>query len=349
MDWLATRPSGFQCVLRAVLVVLLSVTAATISAEAPALAADLPAEEQKKLLEEYRQNYGRLKAFYGNVRMVVTRRESGVPAYKNDKNPEGKRTKELVYRARHGQFYRLDQTFLDVDDESRRQATTVWLVRPEGHLVAERGAPDSPFLAKTWSQESRHFESAPYFNFVSAVQRSVFERFPSTKEQVVRIAAVEEDGERLARVSVLIVYDSGMESLSDLTLYRDRSWAVKEATWGAPALSKPDDRVRRCRCEYKGAEDGIPLVTRVVSWQELGPERLRSNIEEVEVQMLDVGAVPEEEFTLEALGLRIGAHQANWQIRLVLLVGGVLLVALFFVWRRRDGLRGPSRGASAEQ
>lgn len=158
---------------------------AIVLAEAPALTADGPADEQKKLLEEYQQNYGRLKAFYGNIRIVVTRRESEVSAYKNDKNPKGKRTTELVYRARHGQFDRLDQTVLDVDEESRREATTVWLVRPEGHWIAERRTPDTPFLAKTWSPGRRQFESAPYFNFVFAMQRSVFERFPSTKEQVV--------------------------------------------------------------------------------------------------------------------------------------------------------------------
>ena len=59
------------------------------------------------------------------------------------------------------------------------------------------------------------------------------------------MSAVEEDGERLAHMSVLIVYDNETESLSNLTLYRDRVWAVEEASWGATALSKPDGRVRR--------------------------------------------------------------------------------------------------------
>lgn len=281
-------------------------------AQEPKLAADLPTEEQKSLLAEYRRNYDRQKEFYGNARMVVIRRESNIPAYRDGKNPDGRRTVEFVYRARDGKFLRLDETILDIRDESRRGATTVWGARPEGHLVAKREAPDRPFVPMTWSLARGEFEWAPYFNFVGTAQRQVFERIQGAKGQVVEINAAQEDGERVATVTVRAIFDNG-DTSTRLVLYRDRAWAVKEATWGDPNLRKPGDSVRRCQCEYKGERDGIPLLTRVVSWMEVGPERRRVNIQEAEIRDLQVGAVAEEEFTLEALGLGSDGQPATSQ------------------------------------
>ncbi len=136
---------------------------AIVLAEAPALTADGPADEQKKLLEEYQQNYGRLKAFYGNIRIVVTRRESEVSAYKNDKNPKGKRTTELVYRARHGQFDRLDQTVLDVDDESRREGDDGLAREAGGALDCRATDPRHPVSRKDMEPRASPIRVGPLF------------------------------------------------------------------------------------------------------------------------------------------------------------------------------------------
>jgi hypothetical protein len=49
-----------------------------------------------------------------------------------------------------------------------------------------------------------------------------------------------------------------------------------------------------------------------------------------------VGAVPAHEFTPEAIGLTIGRQTTRWGRRLVLAVGAGVLLAVYFIFRRRS-------------
>jgi hypothetical protein len=315
-------------------------------AESLEFASDLPPEEME-LLQEYRPYYERLKRFYNNMEMDVIHRESDSPAYQSEENPEGKRATRLVYRANAGEFFRIDEAQLNIDDESPTGRLVIRLVRPEGFVVVRRNTPDAPLAVTGWSDNrdrgvallsSYMFQWSPYSMYVMPMESFVFHQ-PAFAEtyKIEEVTAHEDGGERLVTLTVRsIMKRSGNEWQGSFVFYRDRSWALKELSWGYANPTEPSDVVRNTQYEYDGMNGQFPLLKRVEYWQEFGPDR-RVGVKEVfEVQGIEPGPVPIEEFSGEALGFRVGTQRPKLVTNLIGLLIGVFLLALYFILRRRE-------------
>lgn len=300
---------------------------------------DLPTDQmgsQVSLLKECEENWNHLHQFYDNVKIVAIRRESADQPQISQLHAGNRKAIEFVYRGRNGGFLRLDRTELDPDQESTRRGTTVWLVRPREFLLAERDGPDEKFFLKQQSRQDDGYEWAPYFNFAVSQQRVVFQRADDATLHTVEIATANENGERLAIATVKVAFEDGIVGVGNFVFFRDRSWAIKEATWGAPKLVAKDDRILRCQCQYDGSCDGIPLIKEVVTWQESGPERVKTKIESLEVQRLEIGPVALEEFSVETLGFSLGEERPAWLRPLLFCSAGGLLLLLCAAVRLRQ-------------
>lgn len=321
-------------------------------AQSPELNRDLSHKEQQ-LLEEYRNNYERLRqAYTSNIRIEVVRRRSDFLD-----NPEGSAASRLSYSAGDGKRFRMDAARLVPSAESPVGATSVQLATPEGYVIAKRESPGEPFVILDWSDDpeeglallsSEKFQWSPYSCYELPLEWFIFHQpgFMSTWS-IGSITEHEEAGERLVSVSV-----GGITKLraknwrGSFIFLRDRAWAIKEYSWGDADPMAPEV-VRNARYDYEGDHEGVPLLKRVEYWEERGPDRKRLANEVFEVQRIQVGPVPEEEFTLESIGLSLGKQRSRWAWRLAAVLATVLVFALLYVvLRRREAIQAQKGAAN---
>ncbi len=296
----------------------------TASSQAVEPAKDLSPEEFA-LLQEYQANYQRLKEFYNNVRIEgILQRPVRRVRQRND-NPPEKCIVQLVFRTKGARFFRVDGMTLEADKQTPAGRSWVILVRPGGYLWISRDNPQGQFRVTRYGDDPSNaalpsvcrYCRAAYYNYVSPMEKFVFKPIPWAKVYEREVQAHEEVGERLVTITLRAVDKrEGEEYSGRFVFYRDRSWAMKECSWGFAHLTNPEHGVREARCEYEGTHNGIPLLKRVEYWTVSGPQRTRTAAEIFEVRSIEVGPVNDEEFTVEALGLRIGKRPSaeTWHI-----------------------------------
>jgi hypothetical protein len=302
---------------------------------------------ERELLQEYRANYNRLEQFYNNVRMDVTYRRTDYSSEDGKGKPQ-RMARYLVYRANSGELLRMDVSPLKVEDESPTGETSVELARPkEGVFVASRKTTDSTFvLDKVHAQYDKgflvgyKFYAAPYTAYLLPMEFMVFERADFLKTLEVESVACQDEGkDRLVTITVTGVTERrNRKWRGRFVLYRDKSWALREATCGVADIPTAQDTTLQCRYEYEGMYEGVPLLKRAKYWQEQGPTRQRYQEEVFDVRKIEPGAVPEEEFTLDALGIKVAGQGKVPRFYFVLAAGiAALLVAILLARRfRRD-------------
>ncbi len=304
----------------------------------------LPAD-QAALLEEYRTNYRRLIECYNSIRIEAVGHLT--PPEIPGQKPRPATKTHFIYRSNAGQFFRMDAAKLGLDDELPTGTMGVTLVRPEGFLVAHRDRPDGPFVPRQWSNSpqeglghltSDRFHRAVYCYVVSDLEPYVLGRPYWAKIYTIeKVESHLSDGERLVTLTSRAVPEKGKEEwLGRFVFLRDRAWALKEYECGIIDRGKGArlSRLRKARCEYEGMYQGVPLLKRVeYSIEDADPRIVDREV--YEVRSIVPGPVPEREFTLEALGIKMGRQHSNWITCAVLGLSGVFLVALFFILRRR--------------
>ncbi len=345
-DSVAQRGWRLKFVLLATVWVLVIVVIGpwfSLAASAGELAAGpaLSAAEEEALLEEYKANLNRLQQFYGNLRMRAIHR--WIPSsHKDAKRMAPMRVR--VPRARDNEYFRLDHQGLTLEEEEPR-GMMIELLRPEGYLKAHRKYPNNDFVlieTKADREEGKAllamtlFQWAPFYAHVIPLERLVLRTPPFAKSCRRTFELHSEGAERLVTLTLDIVSNEKDYPIRiRFVFYRDRAWALKEFSWGAPQLKEPLHRVRQGWLEYEGSSDGIPLLKRVTFRMEHGPTREYYGEDQYEVEEIKVGAVPLEEFTPDAFGIHLGKQRSRWGWAAPALVSGVLLVTVYVVLLRR--------------
>lgn len=328
-------------------------------ADSPDLTREVSVED-RRLLEEYKANYERLKETYTtNIRIEAIERRFGFPAEVSAENPAGRKAYHLIYYAGSaGNVFRMDVAPLFAGTDARKGITNVHLATPEGYVMARRKSPGEAFVIVSWNDDpdsglanlsSYKFQWSPYSCYVLPLEWFIFQQpgFAGTRN-IDEVNVHEVDGERLVTLVL-----SGMTKRpntgwrSSFVFHRDRAWALKEYTWGDAEPDAPSAEVFRARYEYAGDYQGVPLLKRVEYWRELGPDRKRLANEVFEVQRIQVGPVPDEEFTLESIGLSLGKQRSRWAWRLAAVLATVLVFALLYVvLRRREAIQAQKGAAN---
>jgi hypothetical protein len=184
-----------------------------------------------------------------------------------------------------------------------------------------------------WGVPNYLFFKAPYSFESATMEQALFGNYEDCR--IVDVRPYEESGKRLVEISCRFDEKRKHPTRATITFLRDLNWAVSETKQGPVRNLEPNDVVRECKCEYEGANEGIPLLKRVTYFGLKGPEREQKRVAEYEVTRFVPGPVPESEFLPSAINLRVGKPQADQWPRILVLVVGALLIALYVYLKRR--------------
>ena len=302
-------------------------------------------QEQTELLAEFRADFERTKEFYMHVYMEATLQKSGFSDLRSEANPEGRSSHRVVLRRNGKHYYRVDDSALE-DAGVPTGRLIIALVSPKGTVIAERDTKAGPLRVTDWSDEEDlglaflptqyKFAEAPFTAYYFPVAPLVFGNAGFLKsKRVTDVRCYDESGERLVEISLEGVTIEDRKWFAHFVFYRDASWALKESIYGHSDVLE-DEGTCHCQLEYDGAEDGIPLLKGASHWREIGPEQRVIMMEVCDIDKIVPGPVDEAEFTVEAIGLKIGEHRASWTRRLwLLLVSIFIILALIVISRAR--------------
>lgn len=334
------------------LMVFVAVPGLVVSAEPRPTDTSALSSVELDLLSEFRENYYRLSEFYGNVKMECVhhfglRSDEAVEPSARQSFPQRRR---LVYRSRDNAWIRMDETELH-GEERREGKTRFYIFRTEGALKAEKDADSSETqlvdlrpncdLGKGGFAGYR-FHRAP-FSWIVPLEYVLLSTGGTGPVAVLdKIIEHELNGDRL--VTIYVTFSSWVSHEPgplQFTFLRDQCWALKELRFGdGVAWEGYEDKVVFA---YSGLHEGIPLLRRAEYWKRWSARKERKDMptppwehEVYEITDFVVGAVPAHEFTPEAIGLTIGRQTRRWGRRLVLAVGGGVLLAVYFIFRRRS-------------
>lgn len=247
--------------------------------------------------------------------------------------------RRLLYLASGREWFRLDVQQLDWKTEQPAGLKTVHLVGPEAIFTARRSSPDGSLaIIEVYPNPNDlllgnfgiiDIQSAPY---PPLAERQVFGHEDAWR--IDRVQAFEEAEARLAAIEV----SREMEGLTDKYRYeflRDASWALRSSFSEHTAPSQPQAMILWRRLEYSGEKDGVPLLKHASYWREVGQTKERYREEDFTVTSFIPEPAPESEFLPSAVGLRLGRTTANWIPRILVLILGVVLIALYQYLKRR--------------
>jgi len=191
---------------------------------------------------------------------------------------------------------------------------------------------------------AHRFSTAPYgWSFCPLLD---FLRRP--KVEITRVEERTQDGETLVRVSFVnqeII--AGAKGAGWVDLSPKYAWAIRGYSSGAEDQNLLNREEACARIEYSGERDGIPLLSKVEYWNELGPTHEMGHKWIYTVEELTVGPIPEREFTPAAIGIEIpdAGVRPGFNRFLFLGVLGLMLVLIAIMvmrhWSRFFGKRSP--------
>ncbi|MGO8750278.1 MAG: hypothetical protein ACLQNE_30405 [Thermoguttaceae bacterium] len=326
-------------VAMAVLVVLVVGNRALLAE--PRLVNAKNAPEVRALLAEFRENYVRLKDAYSNVYLEAVCHGFSRNSIKEPEPSDS--VSRLAYRAREGAFFRTDLTMFPSGLASPPARTSVALVTPEGFLLASRESPEAKFVVAKWGENREYGLSmignsilawAPFSVWIVPLDE-YFLTEGSSRFQVAEVTQEKEGRDRIVAMTIQRGEAKG-SLMVRVVFFRDRSWAVKEYAWGQLHADRPEALVRRARYDYEGSSEGIPRLKRLEFWEEATLKGPAYTHKVFDVEKIEFGPVPENEFAGEVVGVRIPSHRSSWTKPLVAIVVGVILMAIYSVLRRRQ-------------
>jgi hypothetical protein len=310
-------------------------------------------QRELALIDEYRQNYARLRNLYGNVQIEAIVRSTNFPGRKTDKNPDGKNTARLHYRSKDNKLFRVDAEALDWEREESLGRHTVYVVGPEVSFEARRtGLEHSLAITRVFANSAElvngpllvhsKFFRAPFSTTGNAIlEEMLFDR-PNWPVSEWRISRVELSEDRPNLVSIFLdtVYNderSGKLAMDyRFTFIRNLAWALESYSSEVKILQSDEDMAWLGRFQYDRGADDMPLLKNATYWVERGPDRERSQDEVYDVTRFVPEPADTADFLPEALGLSLAASKANWTGRFLIFILGVVLLIAYFNLKRRQ-------------
>ena len=306
-----------------------------------------------RFLSEYPAAVESLRDFYGNLQMVVSTTDPIFEIKETQGSPE---VILIENRLSKGEFHALRPFVrLDILDSPDGDARSI-VAGPELAFIVKRGSGSSEYSIRKLTPRTN---DENYKDFVMTVRGSVlpavapygfenesYQEFLS--EPGTQILSVEDDIRSDRHVidvewKKIIPKDDRRPFTTQtgrFTFLPDASWALQHLERVSEFTEEPSGRIVRpqinCEVEYEGEHGGFPLVKRV----RMRKGRLLNVPEKVtEVVKLIPGPEPEEEFTLEAFGIRTDPAPEPVPVMYYLLAlsaGCVLLVVVFRYLQRRS-------------
>jgi len=294
---------------------------------------------KSQFLEKYEPVAKKLQAFYRSVTIRATSTKTNWPAYEDT---GGKRIEKLIFRG-NGDLMRVDATVLSDDGRSAPSDTTIRVATPERCFLASRKAGQKPFVLRNVDTDYRRRAEAMCARYL--LPSATYGYCELTIADFIRshditLTAVEEltrEDEPMARVS----FELNSKGIGWFLFSTERSWALREYLLEIKDKASPDYYAVRAVIEYDDGRDGMPRMKEARYWREKGREGERILNHTIVVDEFIVGPVPEEEFTLTALGIADIREQSRLTRALVFsFLGIVILIAAWFLVRhwteRRD-------------
>lgn len=319
--------------------------------------------EELALLNEYEEQYQKLKNFYDNIYLeaISTEFEPRVTSEKNAAEINAPTTcKRLIYRSNGGQYYRMDRSGYSPKRRSLGAMLKVALVRPEGYLSVQRDSSErgfavsniTPSVDQGLSDLSMYrFQTAPYTMYGLPIEWFLLRepRFLSSY-QITRVDTHKKGADELVTVEMTGLGKSegklndkskSPEYKATFVFHRDKMWALKEYSSGPrfPELAIKKDpeneyHTRKGKLQYISTDS--PVLKHVEYWWENG-SGMKTGFETYDIIEAKSGPVPLEEFTLEAISMAdVASHRNNWTTRLYVLLAGVACIAAYVFLRRRN-------------
>jgi hypothetical protein len=337
-----------RSVLHLSLISILGFVTRDASAQASSRTADLPygprfkemtnnlSAEELSLLEEYRLQFSKLRAVYENCKVVAMNPRSVYPPMKSPANPKGQAILRRTYRARDSRFFRMDVETLDWQTEEPTGRLTIHVVGPEGIFTARKPNAESGLaISQVYSDANellrRDFSLAEFYNapYADGTEKAILGY--EDEWQTDEVKSHVENGIRLATVTLTAPPgDKDEKHVARFEFLRDQAWALRSYAYGVPEVN-----MRHGLLEYAGEKDGVPLLKRLVMWQESGATKKRAGEEEYTITSFLTEAPLESEFLPAAIGLALGKARVNWWPRVFVLVLGIVLIVVYVRLKRR--------------
>lgn len=306
-------------------------------------------ETEKALLREYSEHYPRLQHFYQNVTMEAQERlfqhprsDDGVFPAPQTADLALTRTVDYVYRGREGSYHRLDIS------QSR-----VGIIRPdESFLFGWDPVADTHYLIAHGKNHEEYvaylnsyaFHNAPVAAGEIPLPWLIFQAADAEGRTIEHVQLErDESGEEIVKIAVTTGFEDSQQDLNTYCLYRNRSWAIKEAR---AQFGKNGEHIRTYRCHYDGEVDGIPRLkeyafTAIYVDPKIAEERIvRRRV--YTITALTPGAPDlsyfDESGFLNDLG-GLGAKTGGSNLPVLYVINGVLLVLIGVYFFRKSQRR----------
>jgi hypothetical protein len=250
---------------------------------------------RQKFEAEYPRANRRLREFYTNLRIAGTqRREDDLRRWEMCGNGESMRT---VTTRKDGTVHVVvaDRTlsFRLKKDKGASRFT-----------VSDMGpAPPAEYAAMSESIRRIAFAaSSPYSVLAGLLDEFVMEKSFRLKD----VREVDDPGGKVIRVGWENSPPEGPKRRGSFDFTADGAWALRGfdfyfVDYKDPTTGKLRDIARHARLEYKGQQDGIPLLRRMTAWT--GGPNNKSPETVYEVTELQPGPVSRDQFELAAFGI----------------------------------------------
>jgi hypothetical protein len=321
---------------------------------------------ERKLLNEYPENYMRLRKCYDNIIMYVRYEKFKLPHFLNEKSPlpdtRSKYTPEddvdFVFYVRSGGYCRRD-----VIPHGDKTPSSVFIITPtEGYQFKKDSLKDKYSVRMYGKRKTRNdifsdmgtrpFFMAPFARAVFLVDEHFLWVQNSLDGKIEKVELQRESGEE-----IVVVHESWKWKTKEdkekegswhwvrtvYQFYRNRSWALKEIFYERSATenaSTTEHSFRRYCCEYRGEMNGVPLLAQYTSSSGLlepFKEKIPVTHNVYEVTKITPGPPPLSVFDPQQFtrGEVVGEQKSPYVFRVLCVLLGILLVIFGIRMRRK--------------
>jgi hypothetical protein len=275
---------------------------------------------REEFLAQYVPATEKLQRFYSHVTLeaIITRSN---PQHK------GAERERLIVRA-DGDRLRVDGF---VHDKSGGETVRVTVTSADTSFTLRRNTDQDNFvlshLASDTFRDRGILRSRYYYVFAPFSENGgiiLLEKIRSSNFKITSIDEEERNGEELVKVAYEreIRFNDKSATYSGYDVFsKTMCWALRESLAGN----------LHGRIEYDGIIDGVPLLKSAEYWRQEGDQRV--NVVRCEVTKIEPTAPPPEMFELATLVGDVRHEGKSW-LWLVLIIGGVVLVAIGVVLAR---------------
>lgn len=284
--------------------------------------------QELTLFDEYKNALPSIRKAYSNIRLDYVQKTilSKELDISHSDFGDGERVEKYVsYRTLSSHYFRVDES----NSDFTTKGTTIWLMNPKIMLKAINNE-NQYNITEVFQYPNSFFANIVFHN---AIQWTAFALADIT---VYRIEMI---GQAPNREVVFYFDHTGKETApgtqKKATFYYDKNWVVKKLQISAiPGTYSTN-------IYYEGEMDGIPLIKRIEDRFVQNQESSNSDKYPYIHKVWDIiSVIPEpslDEFDPEkVLGIKIGGTGANWTMRLILLGIGLVLIAVWIYFKRKE-------------